>query len=116
MGIRTKQGLKVIDLEYMSVACSAIDLGFSFATWCKTSWDRRSFVKAYLDASGCAAEPYDVDALVVDACACSRFAADFCPDWQCTLKASGKFNYLLKAAHTDPNLCSAIIQGGLLLQ
>jgi len=47
--VRAPDGtLKLIDFEYASVTCAAIDFGWSFVMFLDSAADRRSFVEAYL--------------------------------------------------------------------
>jgi len=69
--LRTKDGLKVIDMEYSCATFAVQDVAFAFALYVKGTAARRSFVSGYLQQLGISFGPEDVDELVVDAACCT---------------------------------------------
>jgi len=65
--IRTNSGLQVIDFGLSCVTCAAKDLSWACEYFLHGLEEKRSFASAYLKASGYAAVPEEVDALLVDA-------------------------------------------------
>jgi len=69
--LRTKDGLKVIDMEYSCATFAVQDFAFAFALYVKEATARHSFVSGYLKQLGREVTPDYVDQLVVDAECCT---------------------------------------------
>jgi len=69
--LRTRDGLKVIDMEYSCETFAVQDFAFAFALYVKGTAARRSFVSGYLKQLGKPFGRQDVDDMVADAAHCT---------------------------------------------